>query len=38
MTPLSWGAPQQKVEQLLNLNLAEISVDFSILIGRKKSG
>ncbi|SMF89919.1 23S rRNA m(1)G-748 methyltransferase [Paenibacillus uliginis N3/975] len=36
MTPLSWGAAEEQVRQVLNHDLSEISCDFSILIGRKK--
>lgn len=36
MTPLSWGAGEEQVRQVLSHDLSEISCDFSILIGRKK--
>ena len=37
MTPLSWGAAEEQVQQVLEHNLREITCDFSILLGRKKS-
>ncbi|WP_228485568.1 class I SAM-dependent methyltransferase [Thermaerobacillus caldiproteolyticus] len=35
MTPLSWAATAEKVQALLNMNLAEITIDLDILVGKK---
>ncbi|MCM3636043.1 methyltransferase domain-containing protein [Paenibacillus camelliae] len=35
MTPLSWGAPAELVQQALAKNKLEITFDFSIMLGRK---
>ncbi len=36
MTPLTWGASAEKIEQVLRSRIPEITVDFTILIGRKR--
>lgn len=36
MTPLSWGAGVEKVEEVLRLDIPEITVDFTILSGVKR--
>lgn len=35
MTPLSWGASEEKVQKALNTGIYSISVDYSIIIGNK---
>lgn len=37
MTPLSWSAAEEQVQQVLDHNLHEITCDFTILVGRKKN-
>ena len=37
MTPLSWGASQEAREQILQLDLRQITMDFKILVGMKPS-
>nr|WP_261779923.1 methyltransferase domain-containing protein [Paenibacillus xylanexedens] len=37
MTPLSWGASQESREQILRMDLREITMDFKILVGMKPS-
>ncbi|MBP3038745.1 methyltransferase domain-containing protein [Bacillaceae bacterium Marseille-Q3522] len=36
MTPLSWGAKEEKIQSVLESQLDQITVDFVILIGKKK--
>lgn len=36
MTPLSWGASESLVQQWMNQEQAEITVDFSIMYGKKR--
>ena len=36
MTPLSWGAGAEKIEEVLRLNIPAITVDFTILSGVKR--
>lgn len=35
MTPLSWGAEEKQIQQVLEMDLAEITVDLTILFGKK---
>lgn len=35
MTPLSWKISQEKIQELLHSNIQEISVEFTILLGKK---
>jgi len=35
MTPLSWGASEQRIKQVLGKNQLEITFDFSVLLGKK---
>lgn len=36
MTPLSWRATEEKRQQIFKMNLAEITVDFTILFGKNQ--
>lgn len=36
MTPLSWGATEGHMQQILEMNLEEITVDLTVLVGKKK--
>lgn len=36
MTPLTWGAPEERIRQALRMENAEITADFTILYGKKK--
>lgn len=36
MTPLSWGATEDKICRALNQNIESVTVDFSVLIGKRK--
>lgn len=36
MTPLSWGAPEERIRQALRMENAKITADFTILYGKKK--
>ncbi|WCF07282.1 methyltransferase domain-containing protein [Paenibacillus thiaminolyticus] len=36
MTPLSWGAPGERIRQALHMENAEITADFTILYGKNK--
>ncbi|MGE4273668.1 MAG: putative RNA methyltransferase [Desulfitobacterium sp.] len=36
MTPLTWGAQEERIDRILKLNSLEITVDLAILVGRKK--
>lgn len=36
MTPLSWGASKEKVEQALQMNIPSITVDYQVVSGFKK--
>jgi len=35
MTPLSWGASEERIQQALGKNKLEITFDFSVLLGKK---
>lgn len=35
MTPLSWGASEELIQQVLSKNKLEITFDFSVLLGKK---
>jgi 23S rRNA (guanine745-N1)-methyltransferase len=35
MTPLSWGASKDKIQRAFNINLKNITVDFTIICGKK---
>ncbi|WP_346428440.1 hypothetical protein [Brevibacillus halotolerans] len=35
MTPLSWGATGEEMEAFLQMNVAEITIDLTILFGKK---
>jgi 23S rRNA (guanine745-N1)-methyltransferase len=35
MTPLSWGASNERIEKVLQMNLKQVTMDFKILIGKK---
>lgn len=37
MTPLSWGAPAKRLQKALEAEIAEVTVDFTILLGKKKA-
>ncbi|MEL1134987.1 putative RNA methyltransferase [Desulfitobacterium sp. THU1] len=36
MTPLTWGAQEERIDRILKLDSLEITVDLAILVGRKK--
>ena len=36
MTPLSWAATEEKIQQALDMNTSNISVDFTVIVGQKK--
>ncbi|PUA37472.1 hypothetical protein C8Z91_19175 [Paenibacillus elgii] len=36
MTPLSWGARDEQIQQALRLTIREITADFTVLVGRAK--
>ena len=36
MTPLSWGASKEKVEEALQMNIPIITIDYNVIIGYKK--
>ena len=36
MTPLTWGASEEKIEEALRLNISSITIDFNVIMGRKK--
>lgn len=36
MTPLTWGASQEKVEEALQSNISSMTIDFKIIIGMKR--
>lgn len=38
MTPLTWGVEESDVKRFLESGISNITVDFDIMIGRKKSG
>lgn len=35
MTPLTWGAPEEKIAEAYDKNIASITIDFNVLIGRR---
>ena len=35
MTPLSWNVTDEKIEQVLNRNINDITVDYTIVVGKK---
>ncbi|UUZ82012.1 hypothetical protein LJK88_47170 [Paenibacillus sp. P26] len=37
MTPLSWGVGEKRLHKALGMKLTEITVDLSMVIGKKKS-
>lgn len=37
MTPLSWGAADEKIQKVLDYGLNNITVDLSVILGKKKS-
>jgi 23S rRNA (guanine745-N1)-methyltransferase len=34
MTPLSWGATEERLQKMLDMDSAEITVELTILIGK----
>lgn len=38
MTPLTWGASEEKVRKALQLGLPEITIDFTVMSGVKRNG
>ena len=36
MTPLSWGTSEERLQQVLGMGLSEVTIDLTILIGKKK--
>ena len=36
MTPLSWGADKEKIEAAERMDIPVITIDFVIMIGKKK--
>ncbi|MFB9328337.1 putative RNA methyltransferase [Paenibacillus aurantiacus] len=36
MTPLSWGASQEQIQQILGMHKLEVTMDFSVLLGKKE--
>ena len=38
MTPLTWGASEEKVRKALQLGLPEITIDFTVMLGVKRNG
>lgn len=37
MTPLSWGTTKERLRKIQEMNLQQITMDFTILIGKKKT-
>ena len=37
MTPLTWNAPPEKVEEFIRLGLRSVTVDLTVLVGKLKS-
>lgn len=35
MTPLSWGTTEERLQKVLRMNLREVTIDLSILLGKK---
>ena len=33
MTPLTWGASEEKIEEALGMDIPEITIDFTVIIG-----
>ncbi|MFC5590817.1 methyltransferase domain-containing protein [Sporosarcina soli] len=38
MTPLTWGASEEKIRKALQLGLPEITIDFTVMLGVKRNG
>ncbi|MDF9410042.1 MAG: 23S rRNA methyltransferase A [Pelotomaculum sp. PtaB.Bin013] len=37
MTPLSWGATDEKIQEVLDIGINNITMDLTIILGKKKS-
>ena len=37
MTPLTWGASEEKVAEALQMDIPEITIDFTVISGLKRS-
>ena len=36
MTPLTWGASEEKIEEALGMDIREITIDFTVISGVKR--
>ncbi|NYF25859.1 putative RNA methyltransferase [Sporosarcina sp. JAI121] len=36
MTPLTWGASEEKIEEALGMDIQNITIDFTVILGMKK--
>ena len=37
MTPLTWGASEEKVNEALSIGIPSITIDFTIIIARRRN-